>query len=68
MVLDVGLNFVDDAAMTVIAKGLEKNRVLRNLSLKGNGIGEKVYRTCHIFESYYTIVDRKFVPGAECCI
>ncbi|CAM9676644.1 unnamed protein product [Laminaria digitata] len=41
VVLDVGSNFVDDAAMTVIAKGLEKNRVLRNLSLKGNAIGEK---------------------------
>ena len=42
VVLDVVSNFVDDAAMAVIAKGLEKNRVLRNLSLKRNAIGEKV--------------------------
>ena len=43
VVLDIDSNFVDDAAMAVIAKGLEKNRVLRNLSLKGNAIGEKVW-------------------------
>lgn len=40
--LDVALNFVDDVAAELIAKGLSKNSVLRNLSLKGNGISYKV--------------------------
>ena len=42
VVLDIGLNFVDDEAMEVVARGLEKNRVLTTLVLQGNGIGEKV--------------------------
>lgn len=45
VVLDIGLNFVDDEAMEVVARGLEKNRVLTTLVLQGNGIGEKVKQT-----------------------
>lgn len=40
--LDLGHNFLDDEAIEVIARGLEKNRVLTSLILQGNGIGEKV--------------------------
>lgn len=42
VVLDIGHNFIDDSAIEVIATGLEENRVLTNLILQGNGIGEKV--------------------------
>lgn len=42
VVLDMGLNFVDDDAVEVISRGLETNHVLTNLVLQGNGIGEKV--------------------------
>lgn len=42
VVLDLGHNFLDDEAIDVIARGLEKNRVLTTLILQGNGIGEKV--------------------------
>eukprot|EP00752_Nemacystus_decipiens_P009822 g8764.t2 len=41
VVLDIGLNFVDDEAMEVVSRGLEKNRVLTTLVLQGNGISEK---------------------------
>lgn len=44
MVLDIGHNFIDDSAIEVIATGLEENRVLTNLILQGNGIGDKVSR------------------------
>lgn len=43
--LDLGHNFLNDEAIEVIARGLEKNRVLTTLILQGNGIGEKVWLT-----------------------
>lgn len=42
VVLDVGLNFVDDAAVEILARGFEKNAVLTSLILKGNGMSGKV--------------------------
>lgn len=42
VVLDLARSFVDDAAVEVIAHGLENNRVLTKLILAGNSIGGQV--------------------------
>lgn len=42
VVLDLGHNFLDDDAAVELARGLEKNTVLRSIVLHGNSISAKV--------------------------
>lgn len=42
VVLDLGHNFLDDDGAVELARGLEKNTVLRSIVLQGNSIGTKV--------------------------
>lgn len=42
VVLDIGHNFLDDNGAVELARGLEKNNVIRTIVLQGNSIGAKV--------------------------